>query len=434
MLQDKETQEFIKNAQAVHGNKFSYKNTIYKKPRDKVRIICLKDDHGEFLQTPYHHVSRKQGCPKCMRNPKTDTKSFIKKANKVHDEFFTYEKVEYVNSHIDVIITCPKHGNFTQRPNNHLNGEGCVKCSKKYLIYDQESFIARAQVVHGNKFNYDSVVYEAFHKKIGITCPNHGIFFQTPECHLRGYNGCRKCETITTDIFVTKSRGIHGDKYRYSKTDYKFTKEKVVITCKVHGDFSQTPNNHLKGNGCPSCQETKKKETCLKKFGVGNPMQNPEIQDKQQKSSGKRKSFTLPSGKIVYLQGCEHHVLNSLLQEDDLFGEIFTEDEIITDAKEVPTFVYTIDGENHYYRPDFYIPKLNMIVEAKSTWTFKCYYDTKRNFCKWKTVLDANKYNMTVVICDTSHDKLKAMEGYTVNQEFLDKYEVLTKPPKITFI
>lgn len=53
--------------------------------------------------------------------------------------------------------------------------------------------------------------------------------------------------------FLLKAREIHGDKYKYSKINYLTNKHKITITCHIHGDFNQTPNSHLNGNGCPEC-------------------------------------------------------------------------------------------------------------------------------------------------------------------------------------
>ena len=61
---------------------------------------------------------------------------------------------------------------------------------------------------------------------------------------------------MTTDknqVFLDKAKKIHGDKFDYSKVDYRTAKTKVTISCKEHGDFLVTPNNHLSGNGCPKC-------------------------------------------------------------------------------------------------------------------------------------------------------------------------------------
>ena len=60
--------------------------------------------------------------------------------------------------------------------------------------------------------------------------------------------------SVTTEKFIEKAKEIHGDRYDYSKTLYIRAHEKVIITCLEHGDFEQTPDNHCRKKGCPSCK------------------------------------------------------------------------------------------------------------------------------------------------------------------------------------
>jgi len=56
-----------------------------------------------------------------------------------------------------------------------------------------------------------------------------------------------------TEEFIQKAIVVHGDKYDYSKTEYIKSNQKVIIICREHGEFLQTPNNHLKKHGCRLC-------------------------------------------------------------------------------------------------------------------------------------------------------------------------------------
>ena len=47
-------------------------------------------------------------------------------------------------------------------------------------------------------------------------------------------------------------------KYGYSKVKYKNNNTKVIITCNIHGDFEQTPDNHFNGAGCSKCANIKR--------------------------------------------------------------------------------------------------------------------------------------------------------------------------------
>ena len=124
----------------------------------------------------------------------------------------------------------------------------------------KEEFIRLSNNVHKNKYNYDKLQYEKIHSKGIITCPIHGDFEQNLSNHLRG-SGCPKCGTINTrnkqsstvENFIKKARKIHGDKYDYSKVEYFNTHTKVCIICPIHGEFWQTPHDHLVGYGCRKC-------------------------------------------------------------------------------------------------------------------------------------------------------------------------------------
>jgi hypothetical protein len=111
-------------------------------------------------------------------------------------------------------------------------------------------------------------------------------------------------------------------------------------------------------------------QTCIERYGVEHPTQSEEIQQKIQKNAKRYKQYTLPSGTTIKVQGYEPFALDNLLKE-------FTEDDIITNRRDIPRITYfdTIKNKNRYYFPDIYIKSINKIIEVKSTWTFKCKND-----------------------------------------------------------
>lgn len=66
--------------------------------------------------------------------------------------------------------------------------------------------------------------------------------------------------------FKEKSSKIHNNHYDYSLVVYKDSKTKVKIICSIHGVFEQTPNNHLKGSGCPKCGIVRANRVYTKRF------------------------------------------------------------------------------------------------------------------------------------------------------------------------
>lgn len=125
------TEEFIAKAKAVHGDRYDYSKVEYVGTKTKVLITC--NEHGEFWQSPQKHLAG-QGCIKCHRKSiakrySLGKEKFIEKANAIHNGFYDYSEVEYVNSQSYVKIRCPLHGSFLQIPSSHLKGHGCPKCA-----------------------------------------------------------------------------------------------------------------------------------------------------------------------------------------------------------------------------------------------------------------------------------------------------------------
>ena len=186
---------------------------------------------------------------------KLTTQEFIDRARAVHGDKYGYAFSVYQDSKTKLTVYCQEHGLFKQKPNSHLNGNGCPGCFGKKK-HTNESFASSAIKVHGETtYDYSMVEYLSAHQKVVIICPTHGTFKQKPNQHLNG-NGCPVCADTkhTTESFIQKAREIHGENsYDYSLVEYVSTRIKVVIQCEEHGEFEQTPANHLRGSGCPGC-------------------------------------------------------------------------------------------------------------------------------------------------------------------------------------
>ena len=109
-----------------------------------------------------------------------------------------------------------------------------------------EEFIKEAREIHGDKYDYSKVEYKGYSVKVCIICPEHGEFWQVPNSHLKGCGcpSCSKVKRLTTEEFIKRSKEIHGNRYDYSKTRYINKRTKVTITCPIHGDFEQNPKKH----------------------------------------------------------------------------------------------------------------------------------------------------------------------------------------------
>lgn len=111
-----------------------------------------------------------------------------------------------------------------------------------------EEFVRRGRGVHGERYDYSLVDYKRKDKNVVIICREHGSFTQTPSNHVRQESGCMKCGgryQPTIDEWRTQAQLVHGDRYDYSLVEYVASQVKVKIICANHGIFEQTPNNHV---------------------------------------------------------------------------------------------------------------------------------------------------------------------------------------------
>jgi len=274
MVKKLNTLEFINKSIKIHGDKYDYSLVNYINNRTKIIIKCKK--HGDFLQRPSSHLQN-SGCLNCAKdklkiNLSSTTEEFIIKSNNIHKYRYDYTKVSYINNITKIIIICNKHGEFLQTPAVHLSGNGCSICSNVKKM-DKYAFIEKAYKIHGNLYNYSLVEYINNITKIIIICHIHGEFKQTPSNHLRS-RGCLNCSRnnlkLTLITFIKKANKLHKNKYDYSKVNYINYETKIIIVCKIHGEFLQTPHSHLNGSNCNACSGKMKLDTKLFIKRAGN--------------------------------------------------------------------------------------------------------------------------------------------------------------------
>lgn len=258
------TEDFIKKAIIIHGNKYNYSKSIYINSKNK---ILIKDEYGfDHLVSPHVHL---QGHKTSIKTVINKVNYIIYHFNLIHNYKYDYSKVKYDGKN-KVTIICPEHGEFEQTPDSHLHGSGCPKCANLNVrVIKQKSnneFINTAIFKHKNKYDYSLVNYINAKTKVKIICSIHGEFEQAPDSHLRG-RGCPKCWSVnrkvnnghrhTTNEFIEKSMLKHGNYYDYSKVKYTNGRDDVIIICPIHGEFVQQAKLHLRGNGCQICKQSK---------------------------------------------------------------------------------------------------------------------------------------------------------------------------------
>lgn len=150
------------------------------------------------------------------------TLEYIKKCKEVHGDLYDYSKVVYVNSNTKIVIIDPIYGSFEQKACNHLEGQGNPKRAHNNLKYSIEEFIKKCNLIHNNFYDYSKVVYINTYTEIVIIDPELGDFLITPQYHLAGgghpsrsYTHTYEVDHIIPTAFICKSK--HRNKYKSNK-------------------------------------------------------------------------------------------------------------------------------------------------------------------------------------------------------------------------
>lgn len=195
------TEEFIAKAKKIHDDKYDYSLTNYTKNNIPVNIKCIYHDKI-FLQRPSDHLQG-SGCYDCNKKKASDKlrstkEEFKEKANKIHDDKYNYDEVEYVRNDIKVKIKCIKHNEiFEQTPQNHLAGKGCKKCMKNNYSKKQILWLE----------------YEANKNNINIQHAENGGEFIIDNYQVDGY--CKETNTC----FEFDGNMYHGNPRMYKEND-----------------------------------------------------------------------------------------------------------------------------------------------------------------------------------------------------------------------
>lgn len=244
--------QFLTKSRELHGDKFDYSKVNFETSNDDIEIIC--PIHGSFTQKVINHTTGR-GCMKCAIEERAEGNSlgfenFIRKSKIIHGGIYDYSKVDYTNIKNDVVIICPKHGEFKQNPGNHMSGATCFKCSRE---------------------------------KIGLNCRKN------------------------TEQFIKDATKVHGDLYDYSETEYIKATEPVDIICKKHGKFTinQAASHTNLNQGCPKCSQSKPEkfiQNLLNSWGLSYKVNNRKIIPPQELD------FYIPDKNIaIEFNGLHHH-------------------------------------------------------------------------------------------------------------------------------
>lgn len=234
-------EKYIAKAKEFHGDKYDY--SLIPDDigcRDKAKIIC--PIHGIFLQPIYNH-SYGAGCRRCCHPDRKTKELVLKNFKEKHGDKYTYLDFIYLGNKQKIDIVCKIHGCFSQSIQEHEKGAKCPKCAKNYKK-TTETFIEGAKIKHGDRYDYSLVEYSKNSVPVTIICREHGPFQQTPHAHMAGYgcsrcvsNSSKKenewLDSLKIDSLIKQAR-IKIDKKTYIVDGYD---PKTNTIYQFHGDY-----------------------------------------------------------------------------------------------------------------------------------------------------------------------------------------------------
>lgn len=273
-------QNYIEKFKKMWGDGYIFDKLNYISLEDSGIITCK--EHGDFelgeIRYAFFHIP----CPKCHERHLKEQRNnnYLTRLNEYYGDKYIWITKDFGDYHTDYVdFICPVHGKVKQSLSTLLNSNdcdniACPKCKKERLndklSYTLEEALNKAKTLEFCK-DYD---FSYIKKWMGVKeyytfrCKKHNEYFEQTfeQIFYTKYNGCRSCRKerrednfvpfYTQLRFAEKAKEVHGDFYGYDKVEYVKSDQNVCITCPIHGDFWQTPNNHLGGSGCPKCKKS----------------------------------------------------------------------------------------------------------------------------------------------------------------------------------
>lgn len=302
----------------------------------------------------------------------------------------------------------------------------------------KEEFIRRAKLIYGDYYNYSKVVYVDSKTKVIIICTEHGEFEQIPDSHLKG-NGCWKCgvkkrsltNLTTQEEYINKLKNKYTN-LNFDKTIFKNTREKVISTCLVHGDFYQRADLLLSGHGCQKCSNVIRGNK-LSKIHSSNKQ---EFIEKAKVIHGDKYGYDkvnyinswtkvciicpkhgeflqIPNAHLTNKQGCP--ICKSSK------GELVIKE--ILDKHNIKFIQeYRIPDEKYLFYYDFYLPELNILIEfhGRQHYEYVKYFHKNYNGFEQQRLRDTWKIDLAkmkkIPLLEFNHKQLI----YLSNEQFED--------------
>jgi hypothetical protein len=289
---------FWSEAQVIHGGKYRYLAETYNGAKVNMGIVCEK--HGRFQQSPDSHL-RGAGCPKCAREALTDryrgqhARAVAESVKGLSEDMVELDIPSYKGQNAEANFSCKLHGEFCRRVISALLTTNpcpeCARIAQHNFPQDAESLKGAILLALGSGYTVEPFEYAGRNTEVVLCCGNSehpplkrivGNISRVRGCPTCGQQAASKKRQEAIRRLAKESRvdrfeawlaaaiETHGEKFDYSHVDYRTAREKVKIICSVHGQFLQSPADHLAG-GCRKCADADLKGRYTDEFFKKHP-------------------------------------------------------------------------------------------------------------------------------------------------------------------
>jgi hypothetical protein len=297
----------------------------YKNTKSNLEYIC---ECGNKNDITFGHFKEGRRCT-CKNKRKNNVYFTTQKFDKVLKQLKkNFKKKQFKNKKTKLKYIC--------KCGDKINGKKCQKCRKIKILERLSKYFKKQGCKLLTKEYIDS------NTKLEYMC-NCGNKSSIKLSHFKSGSRCMECCIYKKLTFDYVFEFFKSNNCILLSKKYINIKSKLNYICKCGEESSITFNNFKYGKNCKECGYEK---TTRKTYNY--------------------KEFTFPSGKTRKVQGYEHFILKELLK-------IYSEEQILTDRRDVPKIEYYYKQKRRYY-PDIFIPHLNKVIEVKSFWTLQLGY------------------------------------------------------------
>lgn len=265
-------------------------------------------------------------------------------------------KYEGKDKKVEFRCKCGKEGCYVTAHNaRRVEWAGCDECAKKQ---QQETCLKK----YGSRSSLGNKEIREKAKKTNIE--KYGTEFVTRNAEIKK----KTAETNIKKYGAACSLANKKVREKAKRTCLeKYGADSAIKIPEFRKRIGETNEKRYGAKNVFASQEIKEKikKNLKEKYGVEHNMQRPEVFTKAQKAKYKIKTYTFPSGRQMDYQGYEHFAIDLLLKRG------IPEENIHNPLKKGIRIPYTFKEKNRLYNPDIFVDSLNLLVEVKSSWTYK---------------------------------------------------------------